>query len=292
MKKLAALATVVISTGIQAAPDRDIYDLMYLPKAGTIYGTTSLGFGQQKLEAKDSSADEEVEGFEINQVLGYALTDRFSLDIALDYTDVEGDPEVGEKYDAAKGLSDPTITARFRTMDEVFRWDLVGGALINFVDREIDDGDRNNVQGGHSFFIGTEFGTKTDNVQWLLGGYLIHNLEAETEVKTSLGDANIEEDSNNELLLRAALHHRLIDKNFLQWSASGRFTEEVGNDREQFVGKTAPQSNYQFGLEYQYAASEDLLVRLGGNYQIFNTQTGQIDDFTGWNGYIGASYQF
>ena len=292
MKKLAVLITLILSTGIEAANDRDIYDLMYLPEAGTAYGSTYLGFGQQKLEAQNSDNDFEVDGFQLSQTLGYALTDRFSLELDLDYADIEGDPEVGEKYDAAKGLSDPSLTARFRTVDEAFRWDLLGGALINFQDREIDDGDRNNVQGGHSFFVGTELGTKTETVQWLVGAFLIHNLEAETEVKTDLGDGTLEEDSNNELLVRTALHHRLHEKNFLQWSAQGRFTEEVGNDQENLIGKTAPQSNYEFGLEYQYAASEDLLVRLGGNYQIFNTQTGQIDDYNGWNGYLGTSYQF
>lgn len=292
MKKLAALITLALSTGIQAANDRDIYDLMYLPEAGTAYGFTTFGFGQQKLEADDSSNDFEADGFQISQTLGYALTDRFSLSLDLDYADIEGDPEVGDKYDAAKGLSDPTLTARFRTVDEAFRWDLVGGVLVNFQDREIDDGDRNNVQGGHSFLIGTELGTKTENVQWLLGAFLVHNLEAETDVDVAGFDGTVEEDSNNELVIRTALHHRLHEKNFLRWSAAARFTEEVGNDREALFGKEAPESNYQFGLEYQYAASEDLLVRLGGNYQIFNTQTGQIDDYYGWNGYIGANYQF
>lgn len=292
MKKIAALITLVLSTGIQAANDSDIYDLMYLPKAGTAYGFTTFGFGQQKREADNSDFDLEVDGFEISQTLGYALTDRFSLDLDINYRDLEGDPEVGDKFDAAKGVSDPTLTARFRTVDETFRWDLVGGAIINFVDREIDDGDANNVQGGHSFFIGTELGTKTENVQWLVGAFLIHNLEAETEFETPIGDGTVEEDSNNALAIRTAFHHRLHEKNFLRWSADALFTEEIGNDREEFIGKEAPESNYQFGLEYQYAASQDLLVRLGGHYQIFNTQTGQIDDWTGWDAYIGANYQF
>ena len=51
MKKLVILmSTLVLSTGIQAK-DRDIYDLMYLPKAGTGYGFSTLGFGQIKRES-------------------------------------------------------------------------------------------------------------------------------------------------------------------------------------------------------------------------------------------------
>jgi len=292
MKKLFALITLLLSTGIQAAQDRDIYDVMYLPDAGTVYGFTTLGFGKIKLES-DDLGDEDFDGFELDQTLGYALTDRFSLEVNLSYADVEGDPEGGEKYDAVKGVSDPSLLARLRTVDEVFRWDLIGGAIVNFQDREIErDGDTNNTQGGHSFIAGTELGTKTENVQWMVGAFLVHNLESETEVKTALGDGTIEYDSNNELVVRTSLLHRLHEKNFLRWRAQANFTEEVGHDRETLLSKRAPQSIYEGGLEYQYAASEDLLVRVGGTYQYLNTRTGQIDDFYGWNAYLGANYQF
>lgn len=293
MKKIVGLITLVVSTGIQAAPDRDIYDLMYLPDAGTAYGSTYFGFGAQKLEADNSAFDVDVDGFEIGQNLGYALTDRFSLDLDLEYRDSEADPKNGDKYDAAKGLSDPTLTARFRTVDEAFRWDVVGGVSVAFQDQKVDrSGDRNNSDGGHSFFIGTELGTKTENVQWVVGAAFIRNLEATTEYETAGRDVEVEDDANNALSVHTALHHRLHEKNFLRWSAQAYFTEKVGNDREDVISESAPSSNYEFGLQYQYLASEDLLVRIGGDYQIFNTQSGQIDNYHGWDAYIGASYQF
>lgn len=293
MKKLVVLmSTLVLSAGIHAAEDRNIYDLMYLPKAGTGYGFTTLGFGQLKRES-DQLGDVDFEGFQVDQTLGYALSDRFSLQLSMDYAKIEADPEGGSKYDSVKGISDPTLTARFRAVDEAFRLDLVGGALINFQDREVKrDGETNNTQGGHSFLVGPEVGVKSENVQWFAGAYLIHHLKAETEYKTILGNAKIEDDSHNELLVRTALLHRLHEKNMLKWSAEGNFTRRVGNDRENLIGKTAPQTNYDFGLEYQYVASDDVLIRLGGSYQIYNTNTGQIDEFQGWNAYLGANYQF
>lgn len=292
MKKLVILmSTLVLSTGIQAK-DRDIYDLMYLPKAGTGYGFTTLGFGQVKRES-DEIGDLDLDGFQIDQTLGYALSDRFSLQLSMDYAKIEADPEGESKYDSAKGLSDPTLTARFRAVDEAFRLDIVGGARVNFQDRKVDsDGDTNNVSGGHSFFVGPELGVKSEHVQWFLGARYLRNLDSETEYDTNIGDVTLEEDSNNELLVYTSLLHRLHEKNLLRWNATANFTEEIGNDRENLIGKRAPTSNYEFGLEYQYAASEDILVRLGGNYQIYKFRTGQIDESQGWNAYLGANYQF
>ena len=295
MKKLAVLiGTLAISTGIQAdtANDRDIYDLMYLPEAGTAYGFTTVGYGQLKRES-DDLGDIDFDGFQIDQTLGYALSDRFSLQLNLDYTKIDADPDGGSKYDAVKGISDPSLLARFRAVDEAFRLDFVGGARINFQDREVKrDGDTNNTSGGHSFIIGPEVGTKSENVQWFAGAYLVHHLKAETEYSTGFGDATVEDDSYNELVARTSLLHRLHEKNMLRWSAEGNFSGEVGNDRENIIGKTAPSTLYDFGLEYLYVASEDMLIRVGGNYQIYNTRTGQIDEFQGWNAYLGANYQF
>lgn len=294
MKKLAALlGTLVISTSIQAEEKkRDIYDVMYLPNAGTAYGFTTLGFGQIKRES-DDLGDLDLEGFLIDQTLGYALSDRFSIQANLNYANVEADPEGGRKYDSAKGVSDPRFTARFRAVDEAFRLDFVGGMRINFQDRtEKLNGDRNNSQGGHEFFIGPEIGVKAEHVQWFLGARFVRNLEAETEYETNIGDVKVEDDANNELNVYTSLLHRIYEKNFLRWNAAAYFREEFGNDREEILGKTAPNTLYDVGLEYQYAASEDILVRLGGNYEVYKVRSGQIDDIQGWNAYLGANYQF
>src|SRR5690606_11391973 len=101
----------------------------------------------------------------------------------------------------------PTISARFRTMDERFRWDIIGGATISFMDREIDsDNDRNNLQGGHSLFAGTQLGVKTEIMQWALTGAIVHNMKSTTEYDVNGGDdVDIEDDANNELLVRGDL---------------------------------------------------------------------------------------
>lgn len=291
MKRFVLLSTLLISSGISAA-SRDLYDVMYLPQAGTAYGSSTLGFGKITRESK-ALGDLDLDGIEFSQSLGYALSDRFSLTLDMDYSKIEAEAENGDKYDSAKGISDPALTARLRLIDEAFRLDVVGAAIVNFQDREVEEnGDTNNTQGGHTFVIGPELGVKAESVQWFIGGYLVHNLSAETKYKLNSLAATVEDEANNELLLRTSLLHRLYQKNFLRWNAQGRFSEEVGNDRENLIGKTAPSTTYELGVEYEYAASDSVLIYVGGNYQQFNTRSGQIDEAYGWNSYLGANYQF
>lgn len=291
MKKFITLGLLTLS-GMAGAVDRDIYDIMYLPRSGTSYGFTTGELTNLERQSNEEG-DVDFEGFAVSQTLGHSFTDRFSLAADINYTNIEADPDGRSKFDAAEGLSDPRVTARFRTVDETFRWDIIGGAVLNIMDREIQrNGDTDNVQGGHSLFAGTQFGSKTQNFQWALTGLIIHNFEAESEVEQGNGrKVIVEDDSNNELLVRGDILNRLAAKHFLRWNAEARFAEDFDND--QSPKETTPaQTNYQAGLEYQHLMSKDMLLRAGADYQMINVRTGQIDDFDGWVFRVGANYQF
>lgn len=287
MKKFIALAVLATST-VSFAASSDIYDIMYLPSPGTTYGSTSYSMVNSKLEAED--VEDEIDGHVITQTIGHAFTDRLSVQASINHADLEYDPEVGEKYDLASGISDPTLSARFRTMDENARWDILGGATISLGDSEIkSDGDTDNLQGGHSLFIGTQYGVKSESMQWAVSAILTHNMEATVDDKEI--DEEYDNDAHNSLKVRGDLLNKLAEKSLLRSHLSVDFTEEFDQD---FDSDTTYPSNavWEIGTEYQHLFSQDLLARVGVDYQMNNFRTGQIDDWNTWIFTVGANYQF
>ena len=291
MKRFLALAVLVGTSTALAAESRDIFDIMYLPEAGTTYGFTTGELGKAERDS-DELGDLELDGYSVSQTIGHAFTDRLSLEATLDYDSLKFDPEEGREFDA-KGVSDPTVSLRFRTMDEKFRWDVLGGATISFADREIDsDNDRNNLQGGHSLFAGTQFGVKTDIMQWSLAGFLVHNMKATTEFDVNGGpDVDVEDDANNELILRGDLLNKLGNHSYLRSNIQTTFTESYDDDQRP-EQETPSSTTFQIGTEYQHVLSRDVLLRGGIDYQRINTLSGQIDDANAWVYRLGVNYQF
>lgn len=292
MKKLIALAVLASSTAF--ATESAIYDIQYLPTPGTTYGFTTASMLDQKLEF-DPSGEAEISGTILSQTIGHAFTDRLSLQAAISHADLEYDPDGGSKFDWAKGISDLDVTARFRTIDEKFRWDVIGGATISMSDREIkSDLDSNNSQGGHSLFVGTQFGSKQELFQWAILGQLTYNMEGTVDDKAL--DEKYDTESSNELLVRGDILNKLAEKSYLRSHISVNFTEEVELDDEGTDGLvdsfSAPSAVWELGTEYQHLFSRDLLARIGADYRMINQHTAVIEDNTAWVFTVGANYQF
>lgn len=293
MKKFIALAVLASST-VAFSAESDIYDIQYLPSPGTTYGFTTASMLDQKLEF-DPSGEAEISGTIFSQTIGHAFTDRLSVQASINHAELEYDPDGGEKFDWASGISDPTISARFRTVDEKFRWDVIGGATISLGDREIkSDLDSNNYQGGHSLFVGTQFGSKQELFQWSILGQLTYNMEATIDDKAL--DQEYDSETNNELLVRGDILNKLAEKSFMRSHISVNFTEEVELDDEGTDGLvdsfSAPSAVWELGTEYQHLFSQDLLARIGADYRMINQHTSLIEDNTAWVFTVGANYQF
>lgn len=287
MKKLLALAVLATSTVAYSASD--IYDLMYLPKAGSFYGISEVEYLKREVSGKSGAADTDLSGFQFNQVLGYSFTDRFSLQAELTYGNFEIDPDDAAKTDQT-GVSDPRFLARYRLMDEAYRWDILGGLLISRGNSEIESsGDTDNLNGGHAYALGTQFGQKTEAFQWTVGGLFTHNLERTLEQ----GSAEADLDPSNALEIRADFLNKLAEKSFIRYFASAEFTEIVESD-DLATGKTyaAPDTTYSLGGEYQHLFSADLLGRVGLTYDMSNHDASIVDSDTAWTFLAAANYQF
>ena len=294
MKKLIALA--ILATTASHAAERSIYDIMYLPKAGTTYGFTDVSYNDREIKSEDGAEDSD--GYVISQTIGHSFTDRFTLNLSLNYANIEGDPEGGKKYDYRKGVSDPAIGTRFRLMDEALQWDLLGGAKISLMGKETDVNpaanrfDYDNHRGGNSFFIGTQFGAKSENFQWALTGLFTHNFKAENEFKVAGSHSlTIENDAHNELNLRGDILNKLAEKSFLRSFISVDFVESYEDDQDP-ASEIASMTTYTIGTQYQHLLSQDLLLKAGVDYSTINVRSGQVDYYKSWTYTIGANYQF
>lgn len=297
MKLILALA-VLATSAASLASSRDIYDVMYLPSAGKTYGFSEATYVSGKADGKSkdlgggSTAEGlnyDVKGYTIQQTIGHAFSDRFSLQASLNYANNRINFADDSHNQERKGISDPTITARFRAMDENFRLDFFGGALVSLKKAEIKNNeDRNNLQGGHALFAGAQFGQKTETFQWALLGRFTYNMDRTFE--TTGSDLDI--DSNNELLLRADFLNKLADKSFLRYFVSANFAQRQDADVSTASTFEAASSNYTAGAEYQHLFSADLLGRIGTSYNIKNQDSSYSEDFKSWNFTVAANYQF
>lgn len=286
MKKLLALAVLATSTVAYSASD--IYDIQYLPSAGTTFGFSEAEILKGNIEFKNAGgAETDLNGYKFVQTVGHSFSDKFSAQVSLNYMNLENDTD-GEDETTTSGISDPIFQARYRLMDSDFRWDIIGGALVSLGDSEVEsDGDTDNWQGGHSIFLGTQFGAKTESLQWAVSAALTHNLEATTEFKDV--DEKVKDDANNELLIRGDLLNKLAEKSFIRSHLSANFIEGYDDDAD---GSTAAATTYELGAEYQHLMSTDLLLRAGIDYTTTNVNSGFIDSYTTWTYRLAANYQF
>lgn len=285
MKALFATCLLVSSVAVCADTGRDLYDVMYLPKANTTYGFTTGTWAKSTLETDVMDVDSD--GYRIEQTIGHAFSDSFSLQGSMNYLDLESDPD-GASSTTQSGFSDLTLVGRYRLMDAGFRFDIVGGALISTGDHEIKtDGDSNNVNGGNNYFIGAQIGQKQASYQWsVLAQYTYHDQTFTDDA----GELNIRGQQFNEGLVRADLLNRLAEKSFIRSHLLAAFSEKnvVAPDFSNGAGT----DTYELGAEYQHLCSDNFLARAGVDYQMQDVDSSSFDSFNAWKFTIGANYQF
>lgn len=303
MKKiLFSIPLVVVGAMANAQDSRSIYDVMYLPKAGTAYGfsTVSTTIGHSESMNEDTKADiskNDLTGYAFTQTAGYALTNQLSAAVSMNYTneELEVDPKAGQKNTyKSSGISDPSFDFKFRAIDTDKLVDLLAGATVGLQDSKSPTAtkDGNNFQGGHSVYLGAEFGQKMTDFQYSFKAVVKRNLEATDKtagVKTKTKE-------HNAYLIQMTTLRALTAKTFVKPFASMTFTERHKDNQGM---KTYQKSTFNLGVELQHALSANLLLRLGAIYQ--NSESDRTDDGTtkieNHKDYIvnfiaGANYQF
>ncbi len=283
--KFLALALALASLPAFAAQNSSINDLQYVPKAGTLYGDTTLGV--LRYSSRDFNGTDEIKtsltGQILTQRLGYGATEQLFVFGELAYVNTKS-KSTGEDETESTGLADVRLNARMRLLDGTERFDLLARVSLSPGDAiEKSNGDSNAYSGGHGLTIGASYGVKTGQSQWAFSGSLTHNLKATTDDK-SAGE-KIKTDAHNELDLEAAYLGSVSENVFLKSSVAVNFVEEY-EDSDDLVSTGTTQ--YKLGQELQWRMSENLLVR--GGYEAILGGSGYNYVFMLYS--AGVNYQF
>ncbi len=296
---LLAVAVLATTTSVAFAADSAIYDLMYLPKAETVYGFSELayGYGQAALydeSSRETIADVTRSQYSFSQTVGYSLMNNLSLQASMDYggdtrkLDAKGGATIDDQD--SSGNSDLDLLARYRLIDEASKWDLLLGGSFSFADSKSPNGskDGNLMTGGPTATAGVQFGTLMGGNQFaarLLYTYLFEATDKTAGVKTK-------SNAHNKVGVDLQWLVGIADQLYLVPRASISFSEKFNDNQG---GKTEGLSQFILGAEFRYVVSTDLMVRFGLDYVNFeNSVADDIEYREDWfvNATAGVNYQF
>jgi hypothetical protein len=288
MKKL-AIAFFVLASSAMAA-ERNIYDLMYLPKAGTNFGITEAGLvsGNIEIEALGETYDADLSGSTIRQTVGRSFSDQFAIAINAAYSNLKSDFEESAGSDSdstTKGLGDPSVEAKYRLVETEITLDVIGELTIGTGDSKIDEDNKaNNKQGGPSYFLAVQAGKKINDTQLAVS----LGVESYGKQKTDNDGSKTTDDARNEWQMGAsALIKAASDNGFIRGSVNAAFDEEYKDNEGE---KTASSTTYELTAEYLHVMNANLLITAG----ITKTQTNSatFEKFEFWGLSASATYQF
>jgi hypothetical protein len=260
-RSLAVVSFAMMTTSALASSTAGIYDLQYLPNAGTVYGESE--YSVNELSTMTDGDKSKVNSNEFTQSLGYSVTDRLlltaSMGYLLDQTTSEERVEQGSK----DGLSDPTISARVRLMDQAdggWNFDVLPSWTIETGDAESGSGnkDGNNYGGGHVFGLGLNLGKKEKTHQYVL--FLDSALAGKSESEDVETKEKTTTESTSFLTLGARGLWNISESAYVSGFLSAtRFSEsESKSDGEKTTSNARNAVN--FGAEIGVAPTQNTLI--------------------------------
>lgn len=267
---------------------RNVYDLMFLPEQGTIFGTSALTFTEGKIWGRAATITES--GYRFTQSLGYSLTSRFALTTNINYLYKKSDYRynINLPSDATyeKGVSDPSLDVKFRLQETKLVIDLLAGAVFETGQTKIsNDRKKNNKQGGTSFKAGLQLGQQSSGFQWSLLGQYERFLKSQIdESRSTYGDSTM--DANNRYLIRLDGLKNLTENSLMRVFVLSKMIDAyLGNGPVAYD----PVTYYEVGPEYQYLFSRDLVLKAGISY---STITSAASPYDTWHLNLSSTYQF
>lgn len=292
MKLLVAIALICLSS--ESFADSNIYDIMYLPKAGTTYGILEASSisGRTKLDELDG----ELFGYNLKQVLGHSFSDRFSASLSiaflrLDQT-VEDKPNNIDYISEQSGVHEPGIGVRYRAIDSEFRLDFFGTALLSYGPSKSDTSNKSTQEytktssneGQHSFLLGTQAGQKYGMSQWALGVAYQRNLGGTVE----LNNVNRNFEGSQEVSTKIEAQRSLDESTMVRALVGTAFYEAIEfNNGTNYKRYTR---DFVLGAKFLHNFSEDFMMSAGG--ELHQLKFGSYDRYNYGIFTLAANYQF
>ena len=295
-----------------ARDERDIYDLMYLPKAGTIFGQTYYVSAAAKSEVKQSGvklAEVEVAQVSIEQLAGYSFSDRLAAAVRIDYqlnqtAEVDFEGLTPDREEESKGVGDPKLEVKYRLLDQTtygINMDITPSASFKTGDAESatvnDDG--NNKSGRNSFELDLTIGKKFTETQW--AAFISYEHLEENTSKDATSKLKSKEKSHGSVYVGGAFQRHMSEKWIFDIAAIYSVSGAHKNEAEDNTFTKFPSiGSLSLNPQVTYASSKDLafLIRLDlvstADYKT-KDETGsetEYEENSGANLLLGAKYQF
>jgi hypothetical protein len=270
---------------------------MYLPKSGTVFGSTeaSYSLGESTLhdDTNGDIADINTSGYSFKQTVGYSILDQLFVSASMNYLDLNtrADYKSQASQDlTSTGISDPSINARLRGIDSDMLLDLLLSADLKTEDSEAATSNQhgNNKTGRNALGAGIEFGKKNADYQLALKFDVKYLFEGTFETATSRTKINPHTAYN----IKTSTLFTLTEKNYLNPYFDLTFTN-AHNDNA--GNKTDQSTRIDLGLEYRYLITQALMLRAGLQYTNFENNV--VNSLETREDYLftllgGANYQF
>jgi hypothetical protein len=251
------------------AAERNIYDIMYLPNQGVNFGKSTFSYLDASARGKTSGLNftSDTKGYLIDQVIGRSVSDKLSLSLGFGYSNLKattkGDSPIEDSTQTTKGLSDPTISGRYRILENDLILDLTGNLIVSTGDSESDGDESNNKNGGHELKVGAQIGSKLDNLQWAANFAVTHYFKSTTDTDGT----KVKDDEHNSYVFDFGILKPISNSSFLKGLASVEFFDEYKSNDD---SKTSGQTTTSVGASYLHMISSNLLFEGGIKYGEIN----------------------
>ncbi len=260
-RSLAVVGLTLISTSVLAGSTAGIYDLQYLPAAGTVYGESSYAVNDTSI--RTDGVDSKINSNTFTQTIGYSVTERILLTASANYLLDESTSVERNKTGSDDGLSDPTIGARIRLMDQAdsgLNFDILPSWTIETGDAEEGSGDKdgNNYSGGHTYGVNLNLGKKEKSHQWMV--FLNSAMLGETESEDVTTKDKTKTDSTYNLTLGAQYLCNFNETTYLSGFFSAARLGELESKVEGDKTTTDARTSLNIGAEYGFTPTPNVLI--------------------------------
>jgi hypothetical protein len=236
-------------------------DLMYLPSAGTLFGTSEASFGKinsEKLIGQGPSfVKTDFNLVVLTQTVGYSLLNNLSLEAGISFSPVfSGDlktPNTVTDFDG-DGLGDPFVEARFRLLNSNFLFDIRVFGLFSIEDRDSRTSVGSIETGGHVAGLGFDLGRKQDDSQFAISLDVLAFLEQTAKFQTTTIKTDTYYTANLRFARLVTLQEKLKFNAFFDLGYNTAITDDANN-------RTGSALSYSAGVDLRYALSDRIVLR-------------------------------
>lgn len=286
MKKMIAAAAMLAVTSAHAAEELKFGDLNFLVPAGNFQLSAAADFRTDRNTVNGEKT--EVEGYYLDTLLTYGLTERLNLYAGLNYQYEVNDKDLtntGNSHISKDGLANPVVGGLFRVLGQnngAFNFDL--GVTGRFRVQDAKDGaslgtetkDGNAADGRHSVEVYGRLGNKWNEAnEWQFQAGIIHHLEGERdELQVGAAADEFEMSASTDIYARASYQYRPVNEFMMAVALQATQVEDSTEENKATGDEMDSDSHLDWDFDFtaKYLVTSNFITR-------FNLGVGSNPDY-------------